>query len=552
MSIADHLLDRLAEAGVRHVFGVPGDYNLRLLDAVDAHPRLEWVGTANELDAAYAADGYARLNGLAAVITTYGVGELSALNAVAGSFAESVPVLMIAGAPSTDVQEAGLPVHHSLLDGDSKHFARAYQAVTCASALLSAADATDAIDRVLARMLAEKRPGYVMLPADLVDAPAAPAAALVPRPAPAGDLAGFSERAKRMLAPAERVVVLVDHLAQRHGVGEELAALIAAGNLPSAIVAPAKSALDEFAPGFLGLYIGALSEPHVREAVERADVVIGAGLRLIDLSSGGFTAELDPRRLIDLKPDFAIAGGESFDGVAMDAALHALAELVPRMPDRIAPAAATAASEDDPEGQLTQAAFWRRIAGFLREGDLIAADQGTPFYGVLGVRLPAGTDLIAQPIWSSIGYALPALMGAQLASAPGRRAILLVGDGSFQMSAQELGTSIRQGLAPVIFLLNNQGYAVERTIHGPAAGYNDIAPWDWSHVPAAFGAHPDAVVMRVHTEAELAAVLAVIDASPGALAFVEVVLDRGDVPPVLAEVGRTIARRNEGAAAIAR
>jgi hypothetical protein len=126
-TIADYLLTRLVEAGVRHV---PGDYNLRLLDVIDAHPDLEWVGNANELNAAYAADGYARIHGLAAVLTTYGVGELSAINGTAGSYAESVPVLMIAGAPTTQVQDSGLPVHHSLLDGDSAHFHRAFDEVT--------------------------------------------------------------------------------------------------------------------------------------------------------------------------------------------------------------------------------------------------------------------------------------------------------------------------------------------------------------------------------------------------------------------------------------
>ena len=152
-TIADHLLRRLVEAGV------PGDFNLHLLDRIEAHPALEWVGNANELNAAYAADGYARMRGVAAVVTTYGVGELSALNGIAGSYAESVPVLMIAGTPTTVVQGAGLPIHHSLLDGDFRRFVRAFEAVTVASSVLSATNAAAEIDRVLARMRADKRPG---------------------------------------------------------------------------------------------------------------------------------------------------------------------------------------------------------------------------------------------------------------------------------------------------------------------------------------------------------------------------------------------------------
>ena len=538
-TIATHLLDRLAEAGVRHVFGVPGDYNLRLLDAVEAHARLEWAGTANELGAAYAADGYARVRGIAAVITTYGVGELSALNGVAGSFAESVPVVMIAGAPPTIVQDAGLPVHHSLLDGDWDVFARAYAAVTCAAGRITAENATAEIDRVLARVLADGRPGYLMLPSDLVDAPAR--AGYPPAPPLLEPPPEFAVRALALLEGAERVVVLADHLARRHR--GRIDALIRAGGLASATLAPAKSLIDETLPGHLGVYRGALSPPGVREAVEGADVVIGAGLRPVDVSSGGFTMRLDTLRLIDLQADHAIVGGERFDGVALPDGLTMLARLAGRHtppPVTVEAPLFLAGALREP---LTQAAFWRRIGSFLRERDLVAADQGTSFAGVLGLRLPAGTDLIAQPIWASIGYSLPALLGAQLA-APERRGVLFIGDGSFQMTAQELGTFARHGLAPVVFLLNNDGYAVERAINGPEAGYNDIARWNWPDIPAALGA--SAFVARVATLAELEAALHAI--SPSTLAFVEVVLRRDDVPPGLAEAAHALARRNAGVA----
>jgi TPP-dependent 2-oxoacid decarboxylase len=556
-TIADYLLTRLVEAGVRHVFGVPGDYNLRLLDVIEADPDLEWVGCANELNAAYAADGYARMHGLAAVVTTYGVGELSAINGIAGSFAESVPVLMIAGTPTTQVQNNGTPVHHSLLDGDSGHFARAFGAVTCASALLSADNATTEIDRVLDSMLADMRPGYLRLPSDLVGLPA-PAATSRPadRASPIGLLERaladdwattaanterrFTERARTMLAGASSVVVLADLLADRYRVHRQLDTLIRSGNLMSATIAGAKSTIDETTPGFLGLYIGALSEPSVRDAVESADVVIGAGLRLFDLSSGGFTAKLDPDRLIELQPDHAVAANESFDGVSMAVALDALTDIVADRPPLPASIVVPNALDHDADvhvrdAPLTQAAFWRQIAGFLRPADVIAADQGTPFYGLLGLRLPSGVDVIAQPVWSSIGYALPAMLGAQLAATPDRRGVLFIGDGSFQMTAQELGTILRRGLAPVVFLLNNDGYTVERAIDGRTAAYNEIPRWDWSLLPGALGARPDTIVARAGTPAELDAALAACEQDPGTLAFIEVVLDRHDMPPPLTD-----------------
>jgi TPP-dependent 2-oxoacid decarboxylase len=568
-TIADYLLARLVESGVAHVFGVPGDDNLRLLDAIEAHPDLEWVGSANELNAAYAADGYARMHGLAAVVTSSGVGQLSAIDGIAGSFAESVPVLMIAGTPTRQSRDSGLPVLDRLLDGDPGHFARAFGAVTCASALLSTDNPTAEIDRVLERMLADMRPGYLRLPADLVGASAAPAAA---RPADrAHALAAlervladgsataaseterqFAERARTMLAGASSVVVLADQLADRHRVRRQIDRLIRSGDLLSATISGAKSTIDETTPGFLGLYFGALSEPSVRDAVETADVVIGAGLRRFDPGIEGFTARLDPDRLIELQPDHAVAGRESFEGVSLATALGALSDIVADRPawttSLVVPGAVEhPAEERAPDAPLTQAAFWKQIGGFLRPTDVIAADPGTPYFGLLGLRLPSDVDVIAQPLWSSIGYALPAIVGAQLGAATGRRGVLFIGDGSFQMTAQELSTIVRRGMAPVIFLLNTDGHTVERSVDGWTATANEIARWDWSRVPGALGAGADTVIARACTSAELARALAACEQDTGELVFIEVVLDRHDMPPVLVESARGVATYDDRA-----
>jgi indolepyruvate decarboxylase len=184
------------------------------------------------------------------------------------------------------------------------------------------------------------------------------------------------------------------------------------------------------------------------------------------------------------------------------------------------------------------------MARFVQSGDIIAADQGTPFYGVATLPLPSGVDVVAQPLWASIGYALPAVLGAQLASEGRRRAILLIGDGSAQMTIQELGTLIRHGLDPVIFLLNNDGYTVERAINGPTARYNDIAAWNWSLVPAAMGAAADTVVRRVVTGADLDQALSDCADNAGKLTFIEVVLDRMDLPALLARTADAVANQN--------
>ncbi|MET7992143.1 thiamine pyrophosphate-binding protein [Amycolatopsis sp. NPDC005232] len=544
-SIGDLLLDRLAGMGITHVFGVPGDYNLGFLDLIEAREDLEWVGNVNELNAAYAADGYARIRGYAALVTTYGVGELSALNGVAGSFAESVPVLQITGMPATQAQADGLPVHHGLVDGDAGHFRRIYDEVTGASATLTADHAADEIDRVITAVVEQKRPGYLGLPADLVSAPARPGTTTV-APATEPELSSFAVRAKEMLSDATDVVVLVDHLADRFGALDRVRALIGEGKLSSAVVAGGKGLIDEDTPGFLGLYIGALSDPDVRDAVETADVVVGVGLKLVDLSSGGFTARLDPRRLIDVQPGHVVAGGRRFDTAPMAAVLDvvrsAAAERGPASPPPVRKP--PAAGEFTPGAELTQDVFWVLVERFLKAGDLVAADQGTSYYGMLGTRLPPGVTLIGQPIWASIGYTLPAMLGAQLAAERHRRALLFIGDGAAGLTVQELGTIVRQGLAPIVFLLDNDGYTCERPIGGWSAGYNDVAKWNWTALPAAFGAH-DPLVRSAGAVGELLDVLREAESSPGRLTFVEVRLGRHDLPELLAEIGKTLVHRND-------
>ncbi len=173
-TVADYLLDRLTDCGADHLFGVPGDYNLQFLDHVIASPDIGWVGCANELNAAYAADGYARCKGFAALLTTFGVGELSAMNGIAGSFAEHVPVLHIVGAPGSASQKKGELLHHTLGDGEFRHFYKMSEPVTVAQAHLTEQNACYEIDRVLTEMLRERRPGYIMLPADVAKKPATP------------------------------------------------------------------------------------------------------------------------------------------------------------------------------------------------------------------------------------------------------------------------------------------------------------------------------------------------------------------------------------------
>jgi indolepyruvate decarboxylase len=195
-----------------------------------------------------------------------------------------------------------------------------------------------------------------------------------------------------------------------------------------------------------------------------------------------------------------------------------------------------------PDTALTQKMLWDRVSDALTPGNVVLADQGTSFYGMAAHRLPAGVTFIGQPLWGSIGYTLPAALGAALAHRD-RRIVLLIGDGAAQLTVQEIGVMAREGIAPVIIVVNNDGYTVERAIHGPAAYYNDIVPWRWQQLPAALGV-ADALTAHARTVGELDAALAAAAADRHRMAVIEVVVDRADVPPLLAELARSAAAAN--------
>ncbi|MEU7645311.1 alpha-keto acid decarboxylase family protein [Streptomyces huasconensis] len=555
-TVIDYALDRLHSLGVGHVFGVAGDYNLPVLDHVHAHPEVKWIGTASELGAAYAADGYSRTRGFGALLTTFGVGELSAINGVAGSYAERVPLLHIVVGPTQASEHAGLVAHHTMGDGDFDRFARAHRQVVCADAVLRPSNAVTEIDRILAICLRESRPGYLRVPRDV-------ALSAVPSHEPPAlsrewavdhdNLEAFRRAAGTRLAAADTVVVLADFLVDRFKARAELADLLQAGTVPHAVLVAGKTVVDESASGFLGLYAGAMSTKRVRAAVDKADLLIRAGVLLADMSTGKFTHRFDPDAGIDLGPFSARVDGVTFPNVPLAAALAVLADLIggpAKTQGRAAPPrkahsalSATSTPYDAPAHRLglcrslrplTQSYLWEAVGGVIRPDHIVVADNGTSLLGVTDRRFPSGAKFIAQPLWASIGYSLPALLGAQLAD-PYRRGVLIIGDGAAQMTVQELGTIARHRLKPIVILVNNHGYTIERITHGLRAEYNDISHWRWSKMPSALGVSQP-LIMKVRTQAALDRALARATATTHRFVLIEVFTSRFDVPPALKRI----------------
>jgi len=551
VSVGQYLALRLREVGVAHLFGLPGDFNLSLLDEMLSDTGLEWVGSTNELNAAYTADAYARVRrSLGALVTTYGVGELSAINGIAGSYAEDVPVVQITGATSTQASTARALLHHTLVDGDHGHFERVYREVTARTEILRVDSAAQQIDKALITAIRESKPVYISVPTDVAVATIDGSNLRWPLPAPQSDqvmLQRFRETVKERLASVAQVTVLAGPRLHRRGLEAALRSLAETPGIHVASQSGSKAILDETHPRSLGTYMGRITRSQVvREMVDTASPVVLAGVVLSDLLTGFFSHEFDVDGAIALDLVEARVGGARFYGVLLEDALQALQEVVSELGLNDQPTETSHFGVEPVEagtGSLTQAEFWSAVQDWLPAGTTVVADAGTSFYGALELAMPADTDLLGQAVWSSIGYTLPATLGASLGD-PSKRVALFIGDGSAQLTIQELATILHRGLTPVVFLINNAGYTVERAIQSPNATYQDVTSWDWLAFPRAFGAENAAVTLQASTGEELLAALEVAAKHTDTLVLIEVLMDRMDTPTILAELAAGLATAN--------
>jgi pyruvate decarboxylase len=553
VALADYLFRRLCQLGVGSVHGVPGDTNLPLLDHVEPSG-LRWIGSANELNAAYAADGYARIKGLGVLVTTFGVGELSALNGVAGAYAERAAVVHIVGTPTRAQQDARHFVHHSIKHGDFHTFAQMYSHITIAQARLwDPQTGPKQIDEVLSQCLRHSRPVYIEFPMDLVSA-------LVPD---AGldcaiKLAGAEptvprddalERILRRIYNATQPVILVDGESRAMGILDNVQRLIELTKWPTWTTPFGKGLLNETLSNIHGIYRGKHDDEAVRSFVAEADLILCFGPQFSSTNTYNFSSV--PRADVTISfIDTAIQiGNETLRDIPAKYITSRLLqdlepsklkcyEPYPNLP-RDSPLDFSEAPDDLP---ITHDRLWRLFASILRPGDIVLGDTGTSGHGVREMALPEHTRLFTHATWLCVGYALPAAQGAALAQqelitssqyfgVTKPRTILFIGDGGFQMTVQELATIIRCDLDIVLVLINNGGYTTERCLHGRKQAYNDIAPLTYLQVPACFGARDDIYTASVRTWRELKEVLRNSQLNDGqGLRMVELQMGREDAP----------------------
>lgn len=559
ISIGLYLFKRLHELGVRGVHGVPGDFNLAALDLLpDAG--LYWVGNCNELNAAYAADGYARIKGISALVTTFGVGELSALAGVAGAYSEHVPIVHLVGVPHTASQKRGLLLHHTLGNGDFRVFEKMSENISVTQTLLDDhSKAADEIDRVLSACWVKARPVYIGLPTNMVfktvDASRleTPLDLSIPPNNEETEDAVVSEICE-LIYKSKNTIILADACAIRHRVLDELHELIERTELPAFVSPMGKGAINEESSSFGGVYVGDASRDDVRQRVDDAELILYVGGLQSDFNSGGFTYHVAKKNTVEFHSDHMKIRYSEFPGIQMKSVFRKLLDILDYSKIQKHPTAEISNTiprreRESISSEINHAYFWPRVGQWLNPGDVVITETGTSNFGILETRFPKDVTAISQVLWGSIGFSVGALQGAALACkemSPERRVILFVGDGSLQLTVQEISTMIRHGLKPIIFVLNNKGYTIERIIHGMKAIYNDIQPWNHQEILHLFSAdpeHSDSYQVKTKTELENLFRNEKFCSAPH-IQLVEVFMPWQDAPRALLKIGQATAALN--------
>ncbi|KUJ13629.1 pyruvate decarboxylase [Mollisia scopiformis] len=510
ISMGQYLFSRCASLGVQHIFGVPGDFNLSLLDELFKMPNLKWLGACNELNAAYAADGYSRVKGTPGVlVTTYAVGELSAMNGVAGAYAEHAGMIHIVGMPLRQLQKARAMLHHTLEPNmDHCLFVGMAEPIRKThTILMDESTMAEEMDRVIEEGVKSRLPVYIYVPMDVVsvplDATRLDVSLNLKIQNPNAELENEVARSTvELIKGSSKPAILADVLAIRHGGRDLVRKLAQLTGFPVHSTPLSKGVIDETNEQFNGLYNGSVSFPGVAAELESSDLIINIGPLLSDSNTGGFTRNISDKQLVLLGHDHCQVQGRKFDSMHFLPVLEQIVAKLEQKPEdyqlsknKSWKKIETPVLNSSTSGPITQSFMWQRIGCFLKPHDIVLAESGTAQFGMPDASFPADICYITQTFWSSIGYTVGACLGACVAAKemkrPGR-VVLLVGEGSLQMTVQEIGSYIRFGFTPIIFVINNGGYSIERAINGEKQGYNDVSMlWDHQKMLEFLGARDD-------------------------------------------------------------
>jgi len=549
-TVAQYLALRLREIGAAHIFTVPGDYCAGFLDVIDSTPGIERVPTINELGAGYAADGYARFRGAGAACVQYGVGSFSMLNAVAGSYVEFAPVAVISSSPSASDRllevKQNILFHHST--GDLAADQIVFESVTVASIVItSACGAPEAIDSALTAMLTARRPVYieVIKSAWTLECPE-PAGKLQARHC-ASDPAALAQAvtsARDAIAKAQRPVFFFGVELQRLRLQEVAQRLVDNTQIPFTTTSVAKTVLDEAQPLFAGTYAGPASVPYTNDLVTKSDCVIALGTIITDDYLGLMASSFST--MIRVSHGETRVGNTYFPVVTLEDFLPALLAALDTnpLPKHDAPAipAPRSAKSAADDATITFERFYEAVGDFVlqpdvRDSHVLILGESTSLY-VFGnlFGLPADS-FVAQAAWGSLGHETGAALGVALAT--GKRPLVVAGDGGFMMICQEISSLVRAKANAAVFVMSNQGYAIEQAFvdlnafkpGGKFAPFDDLPAWDYLALAKAFGARGK----RLEHMHDLRHFLKELPALDGPT-LIEVVVPKQDLAPQLARL----------------
>ncbi|MEM7007762.1 MAG: thiamine pyrophosphate-binding protein [Thermodesulfobacteriota bacterium] len=552
VTIGEYIAARLYEIGVRDYFTVPGDYNLILLDELLKNENLKMISCCNELNAGYAADGYARANGVGALVTTFSVGGLSAFNAIVGAYAEDLPIVFISGGPNTNSEVENQRLHHTTGSVSYGYQKEVFAKATVYSEIIKhLEDAPSQIDEAIRLCLLKHKPVYLEIPCNLAGLEISP-------PHERNFLHGlFSDdqalaqavdASVELLKTAARPVLVAGVDLKSSRATDAFAELVEKSDYAYANMPQGKGLVSEHHPNYIGTYWGPVSSPGTAEIVESANMYLFAGPRFTDYTTCGFTTLINHEKTIYAGPDFVRLPNVTYNHVMLKDYLSELAKKIEpnnaslvaynRVKQEFAPEPPIKKDEI-----ITTRRLFTQVEDILNNNTTVLVETGDSWFNGIKLKLPEGAKFEIQMQYGSIGWSVGATLGYALASKDKRRLLTFVGDGSFQLTAQEVSTIIRYELNPIIFLLNNGGYTIEVEIHdGP---YNNIKNWDYAGLIDVFNAgEGNGWSTRVTTEGELQKAIKTALAHKNGPSLIEVILDRDDCSKELLEWGSRVASNN--------
>jgi indolepyruvate decarboxylase len=540
LTIGDYLIQRLQDYGIEHVFGIPGDFVLQFYGMLTESP-IQVVGATREDGAGFAADAYARVHGMGAVCVTYCVGGLSLCNSIAGAYAEKSPVVVISGAPGVDERRANPLLHHKVRDFNTQR--EVFEKITVATASLDdPLTAFREIDRCLEAADRYKRPVYLELPRDRVRAKGLfPHQPTEEKPGSDRDaLREALEEAANLVNSCQRPIIVAGVEMHRFGLGDEVVKFAEKHQIPMVATLLGKSVVSEKHPLFLGIYEGAMGREHVRKYVEESDCIMLLGTFLTDIDLGIYTANLEVGKCILATAETLQIRHHHFHDIVLSDFVKGLLRADLKAPRRPLPPRPKTENQPfvvEPEAKVTVRRLFQRLNELLDEDMVVVTDVGDCLFAAADLTIYRDTEFISPAYYTSMGFAIPASLGAQFGNRK-LRPLVLVGDGAFQMTCLELSTALKHGFNPIVLVLNNKGYGTERFLQeGP---FNDIPNWDYHRLPELLGGGWG---FEVQTEGDLDQALNAALANTDTFSLLNIHLDQHDISPALDRLAKTLSKR---------